>query len=104
MWDINDKHVLRVPYKKSLDDRYYNMLKRCYDEENKDYVNYGGRGIEVCEEWKKSKQRFMRWCVDNGEKKGLEIDRIDNESGYSPENCRFVTRHVNRSNRRDSKK
>jgi len=103
MFDINDEHVRRVKYDEKLDNRYYNILKRCYDKNNKDYVNYGGRGIEMCEEWRNSKQRFMRWCVDNGYDESLEIDRIDNDKGYAPDNCRFVTRKENRQNRRDSK-
>ena len=102
-FDICDKHVRRVAYDKGLDDRYYNILKRCYDKRNKDYVNYGGRGIEMCDEWRESKQRFMRWCRDNGEEKGLEIDRIDCNGSYEPTNCRFVDRKTNRNNRRDSK-
>jgi hypothetical protein len=102
MFDICDEHVKRVPYDKRLDDRYYNILKRCYDKKNKDYEHYGGRGIVMCDEWKENKQKFMRWCRDNGEEKGLEIDRIDNDKGYEPGNCRFVTKKVNRNNRRDS--
>ncbi len=101
-FDICDKQVRRVKYNERHDNRYYNMLKRCYDEKHKDYEHYGGRGISVCEEWRESKQRFMRWCVDNGEKKGLEIDRRDNDGNYEPDNCRFITKRENRNNRRDS--
>ena len=103
-FDECDEHVKRVPYNKKLDDKYYNMMKRCYREQNVDYEHYGGRGIEVCDEWKKSKQSFFRWCVDNGFEEGLEIDRIENDKGYSPDNCRFVTKQENRNNRSDSPK
>ena len=104
MFDICDVHVKRYKFNKKLDDKYYNMMKRCNDEKHKDYSNYGGRGIKVCEEWSKSKKMFVRWCHENGFEEDLEIDRIDNDKGYDPSNCRFVTRKVNRNNRRDSKK
>ena len=103
-FEIPEEMEMRVKYNKVLDDKYYNMMKRCYDENNKDYRNYGQRGITVCEEWRESKQRFMRWCVDNGFESGLEIDRIDNDKGYGPTNCRFVTRKENINNRRCSVK
>ena len=103
MFDICDEHVKRHVYNKSDDDRYYNMLKRCYDEKHKDYGDYGGRGITVCEEWRENKGVFMRWCRDIKREKGMELDRRDNDKGYSPENCRFVTKKENRNNRRDSK-
>lgn len=101
-FEIPEVDKKRIPYDKVLDDKYYNMLKRCYDEKHKDYTNYGGRGIEVCKEWKESKQSFMEWCLENGFEKGLEIDRIDNDKGYEPTNCRFVTRKENANNRRCS--
>ena len=101
MFDICDEHVKRRQFNKSLDDRYYNMMKRCNNEEHKDYKSYGGRGIKVCKEWS-SKKVFLKWCWANGFSEDLELDRRDNDKGYGPENCRFVTKTVNRNNRRDS--
>jgi hypothetical protein len=67
------------------------------------YKNYGGRGIVVCQEWLNNPAQFVTWAESNGWAKGLEIDRIDNNSGYSPVNCRFVTRKENNSNRRNTR-
>jgi hypothetical protein len=78
---------------RKLKDAYRNMLARCYDASNHRYDNYGGRGIRVCEEWLDPLQgrlRFYHWCVENGVKGDLQIDRIDVNGDYCPDNCRFV--------------
>lgn len=62
---------------------------------------YKGRGISVCEEWLNLKA-FESWCLSHGWRKGLQIDRIDNDKGYSPDNCRFVTSKENCRNRRSN--
>ena len=78
------------------------MIGRCYRPgKGKIYARYGGRGITVCEEWKNSFPAFRDWALKNGYNDSLEIDRIDNELGYSPDNCRFVTHRVNNRNRRN---
>lgn len=81
---------------------WMNMRNRCFNPDNLGYKNYGGRGITVCDLWENSSMAFINWCEDNGYKKGLEIDRINNNGNYEPSNCRFVTRKVNSRNRRDS--
>jgi hypothetical protein len=76
-----------------------NMRTRCYSENNKGYRNYGDRGITICDEWMNPKV-FIEWCLNNGWKSGLQIDRRDNDGNYCPENCRFVTQIENNHNQR----
>jgi hypothetical protein len=65
------------------------MFARCYNPDNKDYPNYGGRGIEVCNRW----NTFENFLSDMGEKPDrLTLDRIDNDKGYEPSNCKWSTR------------
>lgn len=78
------------------------MMDRCYDVNSLSYKNYGGRGIFVCDEWKTNITAFYNWAMANGWANGLEIDRINNNLGYSPENCRFVTPYENSRNKRNN--
>lgn len=80
------------------------MIKHCYQKTSYGYDNYGGRGIRVCDVWKNSYESFRDWAVLNGYNDNLTIDRIDNESGYCPENCRFVTMLQQENNRRNNRK
>ena len=83
---------------------------RCYNINSKDYANYGGRGIVMCNEWKNDFLAFHDWAIANGYKeektdKGLNIltiDRIDVNGNYEPSNCRFVTNDVQAKNKRDT--
>jgi hypothetical protein len=74
------------------------MMDRCRNPNADKYMYYGGRGIEVCQEWHQP-INFLRWAKGKW-RKGLEIDRIDTNGDYTPENCRFVTRLENIINRR----
>lgn len=91
------------------------MKKRCLNPNDKSYVNYGARGITVCDEWLNSEKvysvlghptkgylAFQEWSLANGYEEGLTLDRIDNEKGYSPSNCRWVTRKVQNFNKRSN--
>lgn len=78
---------------------YYDMLKRCHNPSNKGYERYGAKGIFVCDEWRENCRNFYKWAKENGYKKGLSIDRIDNTKGYCPENCRWTTWKVQMENR-----
>lgn len=77
------------------------IKQRCLNPKCHAYYNYGGRGITVCDEWMDF-EPFLAWALDSGWEKGLDIDRIDNDGDYRPENCRFVTRSENINNRRVS--
>ena len=76
------------------------MRQRCCNQNNKHWLNYGGRGITVCDEWNESFASFRDWSMSHGYEHGLTLDRIDNDIGYLPSNCRFSTRYVQNNNQR----
>jgi len=73
------------------------MLRRCKDN-NPRSKSYKDKGISVCSNWRNA-SCFISWALSNGYRTGLQLDRIDNTKGYSPENCRFVTAQQNANNR-----
>lgn len=66
------------------------MNERCNNPNNANYKWYGGKGIKVCDEWKKF-INFYSWAIANGWEKGYSLDRIDGSKNYSPDNCRWIT-------------
>lgn len=76
------------------------MKQRCFNPNHKSYKYYGGRGIQVCDEWENDFQAFYDWSIANGYTEGLQIDRINNDGNYEPSNCKWVTAKENNSHRR----
>jgi len=79
---------------------YKNMTQRTSNILHKSFNDYGGRGITVCDEWKSNKKSFFEWAISSGYKEGLTLDRRDNDKGYSPDNCRWVTQTIQTRNTR----
>ena len=86
-----------------LHNLWLSMKARCQNPNNKSYHNYGGRGVTVCDEWSNSYESFRDWALANGYADNLSIDRLNNDMGYSPDNCRWVTFHQQQNNRRNNR-
>ncbi len=84
---------------------YHNIKQRCNNPKHPRYNDYGNRGITMCEEWLNNITSFINWAIENGYNESLSIDRIDNNKGYSPDNCRCVSyavQSINKSLRKDN--
>ena len=81
---------------------YRSMRKRCLNSRHEAYHRYGGRGIAICDEWM-TFEGFMKWDKFSEYEDGLCIDRIDNDKGYYPDNCRWSTYKSNNRNRSNNK-
>lgn len=100
---INNKPVHHGMKGTRLYKIYYRMINRCYNKNDVDhYKYYGKRGITVCDDWLNDNTTFFDWAMNNGYRDDLTIDRIDNNKGYSPDNCRWTTTYEQNKNRSNS--
>lgn len=95
----NLKHGMR---KSSEYQIWINMRRRCNDEKNESYPDYGGRGIRVCDEWNSSFEAFYR-DVGKRPSKDHTLDRINSNGNYCPGNCRWATWETQANNRRNNR-
>lgn len=112
---LADGHSLKNGHKKScgcirpglkdhpLRSVWTNMKTRCNNPKAHNYKYYGGKGVKVCDEWNDNFYSFYKWAIANGydaeHKKDSQLDRIDTNGDYCPENCRFVDRYVQANNK-----
>ena len=73
---------------------YHNIKQRCYNKKHPRYNSYGGKNIVMCKEWLESLENFVKWSEENGYNENLTLDRINNDEGYYPENCRWTTYNI----------
>lgn len=93
----NHKYMIKhgLANKHNLYKVWKNIKTRCYNKNNKGYKYWGAKGIIICDEWKNDALKFISWCLDNGWKDNLVIDRINNKGNYEPNNCQFITKSEN---------
>jgi hypothetical protein len=96
----NKKHGLSGT---SIYKQWAGIKRRCFNPAFKQFNDYGGRGITMCDEWKNSFISFYEWATKNGHKEGLTIDRINNDGNYEPNNCKWASQKEQCANRRTNR-
>lgn len=100
---VSEANTIHGDYQTRLYHIWESMKQRCLNEKHPNYEDYGGRGIKIYNEWLNYID-FKRWALDNEYENNLELDRIDNNMGYYPDNCRFTNRSTQCFNRRKNKR
>lgn len=98
----HDRYKIHGMHKTRLYSAWSHMKQRCLNPSCKEYENYGGRGILICKDWIDNFENFREWAMNNGYSETLTLDRIDNNKGYSPDNCRWVSMLVQENNKRNN--
>lgn len=100
---LRNRNGINSKYKRACN-AWYGIIQRCYYPNNHAYYRYGGRGIDVCSEWRNityGLELFVKWYMENWNgDKSFTVDRIDNDKGYSPYNCRFADKSTQANNTR----
>lgn len=78
-----------------------NIKTRCFNNHDPHYERWGGRGISMCDEWRNNFKTFYDWAIQHGYAPDLQIDRIDNNGDYTPNNCRWVSITEQNRNKRN---
>lgn len=100
---VGDAHRKHGKRNTRLYNIWIKIKGRCNNPKNEAYENYGGRGIKIFHDWEIDFQSFYDWAIKNGYQDNLSIDRIDNNKGYSPDNCRWATAKIQSRNKRNNR-
>lgn len=100
--DLKPRQVRHGQSKTKLYQVWTAMNARCSNPRHKNYKDYGGRQIGVCDEWRHSFKDFQEWATSHGYADSLTLDRAENDEGYSSQNCRWISRREQSRNRRNN--
>lgn len=99
---LTDRNLSHGKSRTKLYRKWAGMKTRCYNENENNYKDYGGRGILICDEWKNNYLNFYNWAMDNGYNENLTIERKNVDGNYCPDNCKWATPKEQMNNMRKS--